>query len=439
MAYTHSVTLDKDKCRGCTNCIKHCPTEAIRVRDGKAFILQEKCIDCGECIRICPYHAKVAVTDNIDMLSKFKYKVALPAPTFYAQFKGYTINRILEALKAIGFDDVFEVAAAAEIVSHYTSQMLKSEQIKKPVISSACPAVVRLVQIRFPSLLDNILKLESPMEVAARIAKKLASKKTGFDVKDIGVFFISPCAAKVTSVKNPLGISVSYVDGVFSMQDIYSEVIDVIDHVDGHYKRLSGNIGVGWAISGGEAYGSGAGNSIFVDGIQNCIKVLEEIELGKMDDIDFFEGLACTGGCVGGPLTVENCFIAKNRIKKLSKDSEQTQLSQELLELVTVEEISLDRKIEKKDVMKLDEDFSKALQKMENIERIYKELPGLDCGACGAPNCKALAEDIVMGHADVVDCIFKLREKVSELAKEVLDLSIKLPPVIKRKEDVDTL
>lgn len=435
MPYTHSVTLDKSRCRGCTNCIKHCPTEAIRVRDGKAFILQERCIDCGECIRICPYHAKIAVTDNLDMLSNFEYKVALPAPTFYSQFKNHSINKILDALRAIGFDDVFEVAAAAEIVSHYTAEMLKSGRIKKPVISSACPAVVRLIQIRFPSLLDNILKLESPMEVAARIAKKLASKKTGLNQKDIGVFFISPCAAKVTSVKNPLGISKSYVDGVFSMQDIYSKILDVIDHVSGSYQRLSGDIGVGWAISGGEAYGTGAENCIFVDGIQNCIKALEEIELGRMDDIDFFEGLACTGGCVGGPLAVENCFIAKNRIKKLSRANKPTQISQELLELINFDEITLDKEIEKRDVMKLDSDFSEALRKMENIERIYRELPGLDCGACGAPNCRALAEDIVMGHADEVDCIFKLRERVSELAKKVLDLSVKLPPVIKGREE----
>ena len=86
MSYFHSVTLDESKCRGCTNCIKRCPTEAIRVRDGKAKIIKVRCIDCGECIRVCPYHAKRAVTDSFDELEKYKYNVALPAPALYGQF-----------------------------------------------------------------------------------------------------------------------------------------------------------------------------------------------------------------------------------------------------------------------------------------------------------------------------------------------------------------
>src|SRR6056297_1671171 len=98
--YFHSVTLDEEKCKGCTNCIKRCPTEAIRVRDGKARIINERCIDCGECIRVCPQHAKKAITDSYEMLKNFEYTVALPAPSFYAQFDAkYSRNKILTALK----------------------------------------------------------------------------------------------------------------------------------------------------------------------------------------------------------------------------------------------------------------------------------------------------------------------------------------------------
>ncbi|HAA37762.1 MAG TPA: ferredoxin, partial [Firmicutes bacterium] len=75
--YFHSVTLDEEKCRGCTNCIKKCPTEAIRVRKGKARIINERCIDCGECLRVCPYHAKKAITDSFDMLHCIKYRICL--------------------------------------------------------------------------------------------------------------------------------------------------------------------------------------------------------------------------------------------------------------------------------------------------------------------------------------------------------------------------
>ena len=105
--YWHSVTLDKNLCKGCTNCLKHCPTQAIRVQKGKAKILKERCIDCGECIRVCPYHAKKAVADSLDMLKEFKYSIALVAPAFYGQFsKTENIDVILSALLDLGFDDV---------------------------------------------------------------------------------------------------------------------------------------------------------------------------------------------------------------------------------------------------------------------------------------------------------------------------------------------
>ena len=107
----HSVSLDKQKCLGCMNCIKRCPTQAIRVRHGKATIISERCIDCGECIRICPHHAKTAKSDPIEDIQKFKYKIALPAPSLYGQFNNLDdINYILTALTELGFDKVFEVA-----------------------------------------------------------------------------------------------------------------------------------------------------------------------------------------------------------------------------------------------------------------------------------------------------------------------------------------
>ena len=108
--FFHSVRLDESKCMGCTNCIKRCPTGAIRVRRGKAYIISERCIDCGECIRICPHHAKYAEKYSFDELQKYKYRIALPAPTLYGQFNNLDdTDYVLTALKKIGFDDVFEV------------------------------------------------------------------------------------------------------------------------------------------------------------------------------------------------------------------------------------------------------------------------------------------------------------------------------------------
>lgn len=107
--FFHSVRLDKDLCKGCINCIKRCPTEAIRVRKGKAKILSDRCIDRGECIRICPHHAKKAVYDDLEILKDFTYTIALPAPSLYGQFNNLDdVNVVLNGLLEMGFDDILK-------------------------------------------------------------------------------------------------------------------------------------------------------------------------------------------------------------------------------------------------------------------------------------------------------------------------------------------
>ena len=139
--FYHSVRLDESLCKGCINCIKRCPTEAIRVRGGKASINNKFCIDCGECIRVCPHHAKLATYDKLDVMKKYKYTVALPAPSLYSQFNNLDdVNIVLNALLLMGFDDVFEVSAAAELVSEATRQYISEHEEQLPLISTACPS-----------------------------------------------------------------------------------------------------------------------------------------------------------------------------------------------------------------------------------------------------------------------------------------------------------
>lgn len=434
--YFHSVTLDEEKCKGCTNCIKRCPTEAIRVRKSKARIINERCIDCGECIRICPYHAKNAITDPFEIINSFKYKIAIPAPSLYGQFKTiYSRNQILSALKLLGFNHVYEVARAAEIVSEATKKLLQKNGLKKPLISSACPAVVRLIQVRFPNLIENIVRLESPMEVAAKVVKNKISGTEGIPVEDIGVFFITPCAAKVTSVKAPYETQKSGVDGVISMKDIYLKILNRLEKANNHEElEQAGFEGIRWANPGGEALALETEKFLAVDGIHNVITILEEVENERLEDVEFIEALACTGGCLGGPLTVENAYMGKNRLKKHIDEAKLKGISASRTEKYD-EDLVWTGNIEHKPVMKLDVDLVKAMKKLEALEQINDGLPGLDCGACGAPSCRALAEDIVRENANETDCVFKLREKVRNLAAQMIELEAKMPPVMDKSVD----
>lgn len=406
--FFHSVYLDEEKCKGCVSCLKRCPTGAIRVRNGKAHINPERCIDCGECIKICPNHAKSAVKFSFNEILNYKYRVALPAPTLYGQFNNLDDKDfVLTGLKRLGFDSVFEVSAGAELVSEATRIALSMNKTRTPVISSACPAIVRLIRVRFPNLIPNVLNLNSPMEEAARLAREEAVKKTGLSGEDIGVFFISPCTAKITAIKQPLCKENSSVDGVFGIKDIYPVLLGQMDKINAPEPLSdSGIIGVSWASSGGESAALLKDRYLAADGIENVIKVLEELEDEKLNDLEFIELNACSGGCVGGPLTVENPFVAKARLQRLRK---YMPVSCNHLEYGTVPKEMYWEKPLLASPWRLADNIGEAMEKMNNIKEMLGELPGLDCGMCGSPSCSAFAEDVVLGKADITDCIFFMK------------------------------
>ena len=417
--FFHSVTLDKDLCVGCTNCIKRCPTQAIRVRDGQAWIISERCIDCGECVRVCPHHAKKARHDDLSMLKEYSYTVALPAPALYGQFNHLDdIDFVLNGLRAMGFDEVFEVARGAEIVSDATRQLLMDGKLKKPVISSACPAVVRLIRVRFPDLCEHVLPLKAPMEVAAMLARKEAMEKTGLPSEKIGIFFLSPCAAKVTDVRVPIGIERSNVDGVFAISDIYPRLVGRMNKLE-ELEPIAhtGIIGVGWSSIGGEAAGLLNENHLAADGIDNVIKVLEELEDEKLQELDFIELNACAGGCVGGIFAAENGYVARARIQRLRKYLPVS--CSRLEDAGSLDSLEWTQSLIFAPDKKLTENVDDAMRLNAENDAISERLPQLDCGSCGAPTCRALAEDIVRGLARENDCIFRMRRQIQDIANQL--------------------
>ncbi len=430
--FYHSVRLDESKCKGCVNCIKRCPTEAIRVKNGKAVINNKFCIDCGECIRICENHAKIACVDTLREINRFKYVIALPAPTLYSQFNNLKDkNIVLNALLGIGFDDVFEVSAAAEIVSDVTRKFLAEHRSGMPWISTACPTVVRLIRVRFPGLIKHLLPIKAPIEIAAELAVKRAMKRTGLKREDIGTVFISPCPSKNTYVKSPLGIKKSEVDLVVAIKEVYPKLLSsmkVVAEQDYPAIEESGSVGISWGFSGGEAEGALAGSYLAADGVENVIKVLEDLEDQKIDNLEFIELDACAGGCVGGVLTVENPYLSVARLHRLRHDiavKSESGAAGKAYDRVSADDISLsfDEEIEYEPVFSLGDSLKEGFVRLNQAERLEKKFPGLDCGSCGAPTCKALALDIVKGEASEDQCIYLMRNHIAEIASELQSAS----------------
>jgi iron only hydrogenase large subunit-like protein len=401
------------------------------------MITEARCIDCGECIRRCANHAKSAVTDCLDDLKAYRYNVALPAPSLYAQFSlEIPVDAVLCGLLNLGFDEVYEVAHGAEIVSAVIHDYLDRQDIKRPAISSACPAVVRLVQVKFPELIDHLIPIEAPVEVAARVVRNARSTELGINPAEIGVWFITPCPAKMTAIKQPLGAEKSDITGTIAISQIYGDLLKAASSVpkDTECRRATAE-GIAWAVAGGEASAVKAGNGLIVHEIHSVSEILEQVAMGKLNKVDYIEALACSGGCIGGPLTVENRFVAEHRMRQRlekirAEDAARSKKSQPSYRQL---ELNERRAIDPRPIMKLDEDIFKAIHKVELLENTLRKLPGLDCGSCGSPNCKALAEDIAQGTATETDCVFKLRERVRDLAQEMVDLAEKLPPPLEKE------
>ncbi|MBW2038588.1 MAG: 4Fe-4S binding protein [Deltaproteobacteria bacterium] len=439
------ITIDEDKCQGCVNCMMSCRTEAIRIYEGKARILTNKCIYCGKCFRDCPENAITASTHGLEDLKRYKYTIVIPTSSLYAQFPGEGVpNKVLCALKALGFDDVCEEAVGAEIASIATQEYLKEYRGPYPIISSYCPAIIRLIQIQFPNFVDNINPIELPAEITAKYAREEKVKELGLREEEIGIFYIAPCPAKIVAIAKTETKERSYINGTISISAIYGQLLAVLREVreEEDLQKATG-VGIGWAMKGGEIRElerqrclRDDKESIVVDGIKNVIKVLDGIENGKLRNIEFIEARSCPEGCIGGALTVADRYVARGRIRKLmlGNEKESEIKREEVVRRFREGYYFFEKRLKPKPfASRLDPDPIKAVEKMKLRDEIHSSLPGLDCGACGAPNCRALADDVVQGRAEVTDCIFKWRERAKDLAEEVMEWAGKKPHSIPKR------
>lgn len=414
-----SIMFDKDKCKCCTNCMKRCPTQAIRLIDNKAFINSDKCIHCGECIKVCPYGAyspeSIEWYEEMNF-SSYKYKIAISSTPLYGQFpKGTDICKVQQAILKLGFDYVYDASWAAEMVGMAIKRKIDEEKDIRPFISTNCPAAVRLIKNRYPSLMEHLILLKEPMVIAAMLAREKAKKQFNLKDEEIGVFYISPCPAKLLAVTDPIGDYKPYVDWVIPLNTIYGDLYRELIKSEGTLCSYPSLKGTKWAISGGQSESAGLTNYIAVNGMENIIQILDEIENGNLNNVDYVEALACVEGCVGGTFNIINPFIAHGNINYIIKNTEGECLIDNLDKFDYMYEKGIFKFTLKPDENPNKFNMKEAIRKREIIKEICDKLPGLDCGSCGAPTCYALAEDVYNNEAILYDCVVLRAKKAEEV------------------------
>lgn len=418
--FQHALQFREDICIGCSHCMNVCPTEAIRVSSGKARLIPDRCIDCGDCYRVCPVHAIIVEQDDFDEIYRFPARIALIPGVFTGQFPdSVSPEQIIGAIYELGFTHVAEVEEGVEFLCEWSNHYLNTNREPAPLISSFCPAVVRLIQVKFPSLTRNIIRLKAPLDITAlSIRYNLTSQ--GVPPGDIGIFYVSPCAAKIVAVKNPVGEEYSAIDGVLNMNFMYNKVFRILRQkknapVDLPDSGLTSHA-VTWSLTHGEADHMAAGRSLAIDQINNVIEFLEKIENEEIGGVGFLELRACDESCAGGILCPGNRFLTVDRLRKRARgvasvnpiSNGQKKLSPQGLQTHLQKNMELGE-IQPRSMIKLDDQVMQAMIKMKRIYELNSVLPQVDCGICGSPTCKALSEDIVQHNAHLRQCIFVQR------------------------------
>jgi iron only hydrogenase large subunit-like protein len=400
--YRHALIIVAKNCDGCMNCLRECPTQALRIRNNTPEVREELCVDCGACIATCPRKALLPEVDTIKEAQQFEYRVAVPSPVLYSQFGlDRSLEEIQLGLNRVGFHYIYDVFEACKMQARAVQLHLEQggDKVKKPLISSMCPAVVRLIQVKYPTLVDHVIPFEPPRELSAREAKIKVSQKHGVEMGKVGAFYLSPCPAKSVSVLQPAEKERSFLDGVIAISDIYAPLREAISQLDGEeIESFPGDrivFGSGWERTGLVSLSMNIEKWIAVSGLHHVMRMLDHIEEGKLDGVDFIEANTCIEGCMGGPLCVENLYLARSKILMLEGNAPPSREPDPewVRQLYDGGYFFMQKKLEprKRDRLSIKE----SIRLMSDRDELASRLPGLDCCACGSPTCLTFAEDML--------------------------------------------
>ena len=401
------LTLKKSNCKNCYKCIRNCPVKAIRFSGNQAHIIGNECILCGHCFVVCPQNAKQIVdgTEKARVLIQTGDPVVVSlAPSFVANYEGVGFAAMRRALMKLGFHDVEETAIGATIVKNEYERMIREEE-RDIIISSCCHSVNLLIQKYFPAELAYLADIMSPMQAhCAEIKKRLPHAKT---------VFIGPCVAKKDEAEYYEGI----VDAVLTFEELTNwlkaEGIEIEQEMDAcpesrarFFPTTGGILKTMAKDAPGYAY-------MAIDGVENCIAALRDIEQGKIHKC-FIEMSACVGSCVGGPV-----------MEKYHRSPVQDYMAvagfagERDFEVAQPQAMSLKKNftyIEHKLAMPSENEIMMVLRQMGK----FKPADELNCGSCGYNSCRAKAIAIIQGKAEISMCLPFLKDKAESFSDTIV-------------------
>ncbi len=401
------LTLKKSNCKNCYKCIRHCPVKSIRFSANQAHIIGNECILCGQCFVVCPQNAKEISSElektRVLIQSGAPVYVSL-APSFIANYEGVGIGAMEQALKQLGFAAVEETAIGATIVKNQYEKLLRDEH-RDIVITSCCHSVNLLIQKYFPDELKYLADVVSPMQAHALDIKRR--------VPEAKVVFVGPCVAKKDEAEHYEGI----VDAVLTFEELTewlaSERIKLqadVDENDNSRARFFPTTG---GILKTLSEQLPEYNYIAIDGIENCMAALRDIESGNVHNC-FLEMSACAGSCVGGPVMekyhrspVRDYMAVANYAG--TKDFDVTPLG----------EVDIHKQFE---VIAHKLPMPSEGEIREIMHRMGKNKPSdeLNCGSCGYNTCREKAIAIYQGKAEISMCLPFLEQKAEGFSDAIV-------------------
>lgn len=420
------VHIDEALCIGCIECVKVCPTKAMRVKDNKAVILPGMCIGCGQCMVVCKEGAITASTSELDSLKSDKISIALVSPVLYAQFPGVLPKDVLLGMKNMGFSHVVDMSYYFEMFQWATSEYImrnrETGESPWPLISPVCPVVLRLIACRFPALLPNVHPIMRPVSFMARDVVKQFSKHYNIDADEILLYYINPCPSKKgypKKIVNDAARLEQHSTGALGINDIYGELSRQIKKIEKsdkipfaqagyEYEQCTTGGGLLWGLSGGEVTATGIDKTLAVSGLKEIITYLEKIEMGLFDGLEYIELRTCTEGCIGGPLNAIDKYLAKSASVKMAKTlGVGTRLNRERV-LRLYDSNWFFKKSASDAIRKINSERERTISfnELSRIEKLAKVINGKSCGACGAPDCRTFAEDVITGFSNLEDCVY---------------------------------